>query len=88
MYVTTALRNSLDSTDSLAMGTNVKLPPFLCPFAVFTDTEIMLLWASNTQQRDMWVDAFNTLMLGTDPKAVEKFKPVKTRRNAFVYGFF
>ena len=70
------------------MGTTVKLPPYLCPFAVFTESEMMILWAANASQRDMWVQGFNSLMLSTPQADIVKFKPVKTRKNAFVFNFY
>lgn len=51
----------------------INLPEFKHPFAVFTESETMLLWANTQSDLRMWVKSFTSLMQATDSTLIENF---------------
>ena len=54
----TEMRKHITSEDMAKIGTELKLPVYTNPFAIFTEKECMLLWASSEKDRDRWVEGF------------------------------
>ena len=61
---------------------------FTYPFAVFTLTEAMVLWAETQEDRDKWVKAFESCLLSTDQSIIDSFAVTKTKKNQFVVGVY
>ena len=66
----------------------INLPEFNHPFAVFSESETMLLWANTQSDLRMWVKSFTALMQATDSTVIENFKIVKTKKNKLVVGLY
>ena len=83
------MQNFLRSSEAeRRLGTKVFLPEFTYPFALFTETESMLLWAQNANDRTMWVDTFKSMMDTTDENTVKNFKIRKDKKNKMVIGVY
>ena len=66
----------------------ITLPEFKHPFAVFTETDTMLLWANTQSDLRMWVKSFTSLMQATDSTLIENFQIQKTKKNKLVVGLY
>ena len=82
------LQNFIRSESERKLGTKVMLPEFTHPFALFTETESMLLWAQNVTDRSMWVDTFKSMMETTDENTIKNFKIRKDKKNKMVIGVY
>ena len=60
------LRRNITAEDSTKLGVGTRTPMFTYPFAVFTLTESLLLWAQTQDDREKWVRAFESCLLSTD----------------------
>ena len=58
------------------------------PFAVFTLTETMVLWAESQEDREKWVKAFESCLLSTDQSIIDGYTVTKTKKNQFVVGIY
>ena len=88
MKVDMELRDYVCNYDTQKLGCAIVLPAYSHPFTIFTDKEVMLLWAKTENEREMWVHAFKSLLLTSDQGKVESFRVKLTSKNKMVVGLY